>query len=492
MSVSQLPVQQVAAYLVALLVPAGASLIGVMIFTRTVPLADYGRYSVTMAAAGTIAALLAGWAEQAALRLHAEFEARGSQDILWSTLITALVALLGALTFGASVAAAGLEAWRWWRESEYSEFVPSGAWLVVARVLYQVIKVRLQAEGRASLYRSLEVVISVGTLLVAIAAVLYLRLGMWARVAAEALVVSAVLVVWLTRALASGRVRAALDAAVLRRSLAYGLPMIGWLAGLQTLNVGDRFVLQAMAGEEAVALYSAVYTLVERTASFAFVPLLMTAHPLLMKEWAEGGPARATHLLNQWLVRFLTLAVPAVAVGSVLRDGLVALVLSGPYRAGASMVPWLVLAFALWQVAMYVHKGLEFVEHTKVMLLAIVVAAVSNLGLDVLLIPAFGVDGAAMATLGSFIAYLALVWRPARAVAPFRVPARWWIRWTLAGSAAAVAARVGADLAAGALGTLLGAIAGLTAYGLLLWASGGVSVRWRPAVSVGLVMDDPR
>jgi O-antigen/teichoic acid export membrane protein len=184
----------------------------------------------------------------------------------------------------------------------------------------------------------------------------------------------------------------------------------------------ERGILRSLAGDAVVGSYGAVFALIERTSTLAFVPLLTVMFPRLVKVFADRGKVAAGAALGRAVLVFSGVAVVYLGAGFALAKPLLRIVVPRSYAIGADTVPWLLLAFVVWHLAMYAHKGIELYEQTWTMLaamgVAVTICAVANL----LLIPRLGVSGVGVARLLASLAYLATVWRPSQRMVP-------WVFW---------------------------------------------------------------
>ena len=73
---------------------------------------------------------------------------------------------------------------------------------------------------------------------------------------------------------------------------------------------------------------------------------------------------------------------------------------------------------------MFAHKGLEVMEKTRVMLVLVAVCVSLNILLNLVFVPRYGYQAAAVTTLVSFLAYPLLVYRASRDALPWAVPWR--------------------------------------------------------------------
>jgi O-antigen/teichoic acid export membrane protein len=260
--------------------------------------------------------------------------------------------------------------------------------------------------------------------------------------------------------------------------------MVGWLLAAAVLDASDRYLIQAFRGPAEVGIYSANYSLVSNGVLIASAPVLLAAHPLLMRTWSAGDRPGAASLLGAIIDAFLVTGMVATA-GLAMFSPEVASILGPQFREGHAILPVVLAGGALWQLANYTHKPLEFAGRTRFLFAVAGGAAGLNILLNILLVPRFGYPAAAWTTLASFAAYTVVTAVTGRSV----------LRWRLDGRllASITALSAGAVLGASVLRGALAAgddaglrLASLAAVALLLlasvaWVGRGLPSRLRPA-----------
>ncbi|GIK34459.1 MAG: succinoglycan biosynthesis protein ExoP [Gammaproteobacteria bacterium] len=206
------------------------------------------------------------------------------------------------------------------------------------------------------------------------------------------------------------------------RILRYSL--IGYLAinvnVFRDLSV-DSFVIAHFLGPEQVAMYGLAATLILFANALNPATLLRSVlTPLLTARHATGGGQpellRAFRLLNKMV---MLLHWPLVTLLLVLGTEVIRLVYTPAYVPAYG--PLAVLAgFGFFLGLTYPFVPLIAVLEKNVLLLFSGLTSVYNLALDVLLVPRWGIAGAALATGSAAVLQLALYWFAFRRV--FSVP----------------------------------------------------------------------
>ena len=435
---------QVLLYAPSSLIPAVLALAFTAVFTRRFSTSEFGHYSLAMSAASFLAAVGTQWLQQGVTRFLPGN--RSVEDVarlrgaaaLGLVVVAALVVLLGAGAFAAAWLIGGA-AWAAW-------VIPTTA-AALATAHFSALVAVLQAgmrAGRYSAYRLLEAGIRFGAALLLVLVLHQAAVSLvWAAVLSIAVLLP---LLWRDAGLPSQRAvlaEARRHLPALRKLASYGLPMVGWYLAAMFLDVGDRYLIQFFRGSAEVGLYAANYTLVYGAVGLLAAPMLLAAHPFLMRAWGEGHPAEAAAWLGRIAEWFIVMGVLLTGgVWLVARD-LTTIFLGPSFRAGWVILTPVLGGLVAWQLGMYTHKPLEYAGRTRTMFLAAVGVAVTKMALNALLLPFFGYVAAAWTTLGAYVFYAALTYRLGVRELRWRIDHR-RIAWVVALTVVALA--IGAGL----------------------------------------------
>jgi len=200
------------------------------------------------------------------------------------------------------------------------------------------------------------------------------------------------------------------DRAWLRQMWVYGAPLSGTAALVFVVGSSDRFLIAWLLDEDAVGRYAVGYDLASSAMVLLMMIINLAAYPLAVRALEQQGPAAAARYLLQNCTALLWIGLPA-AVGLVLLAPNLALVLVGhQFRVdAAAIIPVIALATLLDGIKQY-HLDLAFhLGRRTIWLIWVTLAtAATNIVLNLWWIPAFGIIGAAYATLAAFALGLAL------------------------------------------------------------------------------------
>ncbi|HUF46330.1 MAG TPA: oligosaccharide flippase family protein [Vicinamibacterales bacterium] len=166
-----------------------------------------------------------------------------------------------------------------------------------------------------------------------------------------------------------------------------------------TVISADVVMLGFMVSDRAVGLYTAAYRV-----AFLLMAISGAVASAYLPSYArvvQSAPAAGRRLVGESLRLAVTIGAPLVAGAVVTAEPMMALLFGADYVEGATALRLLALSvgavFIHWS-----HSTLFVVTHQMGVQAAIGgVAAAVNIALNVLLIPRFGIEGAAMATLVS-------------------------------------------------------------------------------------------
>jgi O-antigen/teichoic acid export membrane protein len=193
---------------------------------------------------------------------------------------------------------------------------------------------------------------------------------------------------------------------LLRDLLGFGLPLAASMCLFSIAAWADRVVLTLNAGTAAVGLYTAAIVLVQNTLQMTARAIGAVGLPLAVAAHERGEPGSLDRQLEQNLVVLLGFLLPAGVGLSMLAPNIGATLLGPAYRDSlVELTPILVSASLLSSIeGNYLDHAFHLRKKTWHFIpIASIAATVSIAGL-LLLIPRYGILGAAVANLGTALA----------------------------------------------------------------------------------------
>jgi len=195
-----------------------------------------------------------------------------------------------------------------------------------------------------------------------------------------------------------------------RKIFWYGVPLTASFAVNFVLSGSDRLLIGWLIDESATGVYSAGYDIAQQTITTLMSVVNMAAYPLAVNAWEEGGKEGAYKQMSENGTLILAIGLPATVGLIMLSTEFTAVFLGQEFReTGIQLLPWIAGAALLSGIRSF-HYDLAFQLGNRTINQVWVLggAAISNLGLNLWLIPVFGVLGAAYATIISYAIALLL------------------------------------------------------------------------------------
>lgn len=235
---------------------------------------------------------------------------------------------------------------------------------------------------------------------------------------------------------------------VARGLLGYGLPLIPSAVSSLVLSQLDRYLLQGLAGLEAVGLYALGYQVGAVVNLLLVQPFQLVWFPKIF-EMDKRPEGRA---FFERMLTFFVVGAAWVALGlSLLGEELIALMAAPQYREAHRVIPWVAFAYVAYGAHMVSNISIYLRDRSYYTAWMVGGSGALNVGLNLVLIPRYGMVGAAASTLVAYAALFAVTLVVGRRLMPLRYE---WGR--------------------------LARVAVLT--GVLLWAGSLLPDRWQVAV----------
>lgn len=185
-----------------------------------------------------------------------------------------------------------------------------------------------------------------------------------------------------------------------RSILAFSLPLTLNIVSYIFITETDKLLIGFLKIPIDVGLYSAAYAVASllgfALASFGFIFLPVMSELYSMKKNSEFS--HVYRLTAKWIVLIVS---PLFLFTLFFSKEIIMLLYGSEYVAGSSALVLLALGFFVGSSFGLTFDVLSAIGKTKVILLTTVISAVTNVILNILLIPPFGIEGAAMGTMCS-------------------------------------------------------------------------------------------
>lgn len=432
------------------------------LYTRYLTRADYGAAEVLLATVVAISIFVRLGIIEALLRFYYRFDEDARRD---DVVRSSFAFLLLTSTAGALVAAALArplsEAVLGHRDVELMLIAVAGLWVFTN---YELLMALFRLDERAWAYFAasfsnvlLTIALTVWLVVIEEEGARGLLLGNFGSTAAILVAVAYVhrrrLAIWPSFSL-------------LRPMLRFGLPTMPAELSLYALNFIDRIMLVRFVGLAEAGLYSLAVKFSQ--AVTVFVRAFNLAWPPLAYSITEDEEAKRAY---SFIVTYFLLIAALLVLTLSLEARWVVRALAAPeFFRSYEAIPLVSTGVTLYALYLVLVVVVGRVGRTEFNFPVTAVAAATNLGLNLALVPPYGLVGAGLALVGSYIVMLALMFAVARRL--FAVPFQW-------GRIARIVGIAGGLFTFGELALPTSGAVGLCsramlvpAFGLLLYASG--------------------
>ncbi len=191
---------------------------------------------------------------------------------------------------------------------------------------------------------------------------------------------------------------------ILGPPLRYGYPLIIEGISLLLIQAGDRYVIKLFSSLATVGLYSFGYNFAGIMVIALIMPLKQALQPLVLKQEGEPEELKAFlrnnctffYLIGMYLCLFLSLYG---------KEGIEVLARKKEFWSSWIIIPVIAFSYLQHGLGNFFNYGLMMTKKSYFMSRNVAVAAVLNIGLNLVLVPYWGIMGAALATLVAYIAW---------------------------------------------------------------------------------------
>lgn len=402
-------------YLIATILPRGLAFFLLPLYTRLLSPEDYGTLTVVTALTGVLVILFTLSTHSAVTRYYFDYRddpatwRRFSGSILTFMFLLSAIAGTLLLLFGEPLLRPVLG------DIPFLPFAALGIGAAMFQPFFQTLLAVLQVQeqpGRYAFFSVLQFLVNLGLILL-----LVVGLGWHAEGPLSAALVTAVVFFALALYALRRDFAIALDRSALSKSLSYSMPIIPHALAGQIQAITDKLLLNNLIGTASAGIYNVGYLfgsvmmIVTESVNRAYVPVAMSA--LRGNVQAELGDLQRVGLMV--LAGYALLAL----LLSLFAPEIIALLTTRSFHDGHVVVHYIAFGGVANGVYLLLVNVLFFAPSaTRLIPMCTLVGAGSNVALNLLLIPHWGMSGAAVAALASqtltaiFIGWIARRYEP--------------------------------------------------------------------------------
>ncbi|MDH4366660.1 MAG: flippase [Dehalococcoidia bacterium] len=188
--------------------------------------------------------------------------------------------------------------------------------------------------------------------------------------------------------------------AELKQMLGFGSPLVLASLAAWIMTMADRYFLKFLSTPTELGLYSLGYKFGMVVQGLIVGPFTLAWAPFF---WSVTKERNAKEIYSSVLTYFALVATAVALVLSVLSKQALEIMAAPAFYEAYKVIPLIAVSYVLYGCYFILNPGIMLEKKTKYLALIVGVGAVLNLGLDYLLIPSYGMMGAAVATAISYL-----------------------------------------------------------------------------------------
>jgi len=193
----------------------------------------------------------------------------------------------------------------------------------------------------------------------------------------------------------------------LREPLKFGYGLLVGGYAQSAVGAGDRYVLMAQSTLMNVGLYDFGYRIGALLSFLVVDAVKRGVQPILLRH--ESDPAGQRRLIREFANHYtLGATFCGLALALFAREAIMLFASKESFWASWVIVPIIALAYVQHGLGNFLNMGLIMANRPLLISANLIISAVVNVGLNIVLIPIWGIMGAAVATLASYAVWNAL------------------------------------------------------------------------------------
>lgn len=398
-------------FLVPSVLPGLLAIYATSLYSRHFTPAEYGHYSLVLAIAAPVLVIASQWLAQATTRFYHELVAQSEVHVIGDVISTAnsvvtfLVLVLALIVYRVGVI----------YNLDTLPFLSGFAYLLTSIIVTNIASYMIYS-GKHHVYNLTMTLASFAAFIFTLALAYHTDIGISSLLIGVSLSNICVIVILYRVAkitILSGGLSEK-SKTTFKKFIGYGIPLSFWMLMYSVINISDRYIIQFFLGSSEVGKYSIHYSL----ASLPFLainsPIINIYSPKIMKAASENDDLKVREYIRQATGIYAIIGWLAMGLAYRFGSSVPYVIVGHSYYLDKSFYLYIIAGFTIWSASMFWHKPMEIAKNTKAMLSYVSIAAAINVMLNIILVPLYGLNAAALSTLIAFCFYSLLVFLSVR------------------------------------------------------------------------------
>ena len=191
---------------------------------------------------------------------------------------------------------------------------------------------------------------------------------------------------------------------MLKKLLAFGVPLMGVALCTALLNLIDRFLVLGIYGDEVFAVYSSNVSIPSSIFNMLSVGVLRGVYPAVLRAWRESD-GRGPRTTQRRCASVHAGRLPAAFGLTAVALPFTRVFFASGYDAGAPAIGLMSFTMVFMGLTEYANKGFELEQNTRPVILNSALATIIKIVSSVVLIRAMGFMGGAVGSVIALASY---------------------------------------------------------------------------------------
>ena len=277
-------------------------------------------------------------------------------------------------------------------------------WIIALDVMWSVPQLIFRAEEKSFIYIIFSLTNVIGSLILNILLVVHYEMGIYGVLLSNFIISSILFII--TIPFVYNRINfSKASLSVWRTMMKFGLPFLPSGIFAMMMELADRYILKQMTDLYMVGIYGSGYKL-GMLMMLIVMGFNMAWQPFYLKMGKQDENKPLYSRINTYVFTFLGFIwiILNLWVYDLVRIEFGGISLYGSqYWPSVSLVPWISLGYVFYGLYLLQLPGVFYQEKSLWIATSRAIGAISNIVLNIYMIPIYGVEGAAIATCLSFI-----------------------------------------------------------------------------------------
>ncbi|RLA07969.1 MAG: hypothetical protein DRQ51_04335 [Gammaproteobacteria bacterium] len=200
----------------------------------------------------------------------------------------------------------------------------------------------------------------------------------------------------------------------------YSIPLVPYSILISINQLGDRFFITHFLGIDKAGIYTFSYNLIG-AAFMINTAIAYVIYPYISQMWANNNKKKVKKYLEKGQNMFLYFAIPIIAGLFVLYPDLIVIIAGDEFEIGRELI--LLIALGYIFLGIYGINGyiIDLSQKTTFFLVILIISATTNMILNFVLIPIYGIAGAAFSTFVTYFIQAVIMYFIAQKLVGFKI-----------------------------------------------------------------------